>query len=102
IPIGLLFRNLPMVRKTNGHDLEHFAQQMADALPAKPCVVLSDDPYRLTLLRAFHEKTAGHEQNLLLDTTALPFAAYHRHLYLREPQFRELLLKTEAMPPFIA
>ncbi len=79
-PLALVYRNLPQIRLTNGRMLSQYAALVAQGLPAKPAVVLSDDPRRLFLVELAAAKTAKLKDCLFLDTTSLKWPDYHRFL----------------------
>jgi tetratricopeptide (TPR) repeat protein len=88
-PAALVYRNLPQIRITNGPVLKHFAALMAEALPPKRSVLLSDDPRRLMLLHAYAVRSGRGEEDLFLDTAALASPDYHRFLAKKYPQVWE-------------
>jgi tetratricopeptide (TPR) repeat protein len=78
-PVGLTLKNLPNVRATNGPVLAQYAAALTEGLPSRT-VVLSDDPQRLFIARAWLARTGRLKDMMLLDTRALSWPAYHRHL----------------------
>jgi tetratricopeptide (TPR) repeat protein len=88
-PAALVYRNLPQIRITNGPVLKHFAALMAEALPPKRAVLLSDDPRRLMLLHAYAVRSGRGEEDLFLDTAALASPDYHRFLAKKYPRVWE-------------
>jgi tetratricopeptide (TPR) repeat protein len=88
-PAALVYRNLPQIRITNGPVLKHFAALMAEALPPKRAVLLSDDPRRLMLLHAYAAQSGRGEEDLFLDTAALALPDYHRFLTKKYPRVWE-------------
>ncbi len=89
IPALLLWRNLGDIRSTIGPSLHEFARQLYSDIPAGKCVVLSDDPVHLLLLRA---ETIGHrveKEPILLETSLLASRQYQtamsRHFGARWP-----------------
>ncbi|HOX56315.1 MAG TPA: tetratricopeptide repeat protein [Candidatus Paceibacterota bacterium] len=90
LPPGILiYRNLPQIRATNGPMLKHYTAQMAEALPAKHAVLLSDDPRRLYLLHAYTALSKKDRDYLFLDTSSLVYPDYHRFLKRQYPQVWE-------------
>jgi tetratricopeptide (TPR) repeat protein len=63
---------------TGSPELKRYAKILAESLPAKGAVVLSDDPTRLAALETALGRRA--RQYILLDTGLLPQSAYHRDL----------------------
>src|SRR5213078_4343118 len=49
LPAGLLYKNVPVIRASDGSVLRNFARSIARGLPAFGTVVLSDDPLVLSL-----------------------------------------------------
>lgn len=82
---GLVYKNLDAIRVTNGPHLERFAGWLAEALPPEPTLVLSDDPVRLTVLRAALVRDMRAPQCVPVHVTALPQPAYRRHLARQYP-----------------
>lgn len=85
VPACLLNRNLPQIYTTNGSMLRNYAELVAKDVPVPNSVVLSDDPFRLMLLKSVW--TQKHEQNqgLLLDTRSLANPFYQRFLAKQYP-----------------
>ena len=88
-PVALVYRNLPQIRISNGPMLKQFAALMAEALPPKRAVLLSDDPRRLLLLQAYAAQSSRGKRDLFLDTTELALPDYHRFLAKKYPQVWE-------------
>ena len=86
IPAGLIYKNLPQIRTTNGTALKQYAALLAEGLPAKGGVLLSDDPVRLVALQSWLAEAGRDKDFLLLDTHALTFPGYHRYLHEKYPQ----------------
>ncbi len=85
-PVALVYRNLPQLRVSHGPMLKQFAALMAEALPPKRAVLLSDDPRRLLLLHAYAAQSRRGEKDLFLDTAELALPDYHRFLAKQYPQ----------------
>jgi hypothetical protein len=89
IPAGLIYRNLPHIRASTRPYLSQLgvlqAQTLKEVAP-RGAVVLSDDPFRLFALDAALRRSGGGQHYVLVDTTSLPWPAYHRHLSERYPQ----------------
>jgi tetratricopeptide (TPR) repeat protein len=62
--------------------MHHYAAALAESLPEKSAVVLSDDPLRLHAVGAVLGRAAT-ETHLLIDTTSLGDPAYHTFLRKR-------------------
>jgi tetratricopeptide (TPR) repeat protein len=89
VPCALLYRNLPQIRVANGPLLKQFATLLAQPLPKKGAVLLSDDSRRLMLLEAYGAQTGRGKQDLFLDTSTLALPEYHRFLKKQYPQIWE-------------
>jgi tetratricopeptide (TPR) repeat protein len=86
-PLALISRNLSQIRTTNGPMLNHFAGLMAQSLPPHHVVVMSDDPRRSYLLRAYAARSG--KEYLFLDSGSLVWPEYHRFLKKKYPQVWE-------------
>lgn len=80
VPIGLLSLNLPRIRIANSRILADFAQRLAQGLPEKAAVILSDDPRRLVLLQTWLAGKPGSGSRIFLHTGSLPIPDYHAYL----------------------
>ncbi len=85
VPIGLVYRNLPQIRVTNGPMVKQFASAMAEGLP-KSGVLYSDDPRRLQIIRAWLARTGRDGDFILLDTQSLAWPGYRRYVQKTYPQ----------------
>ncbi len=83
VPVALAWKNFPVIQAINSDASRKLATSMAETLPTGKTVVLSDDSTRLYLLQAAFTKSGKPTQNLLLDTSLLPFPEYHRNLQRR-------------------
>ena len=89
VPVGLVKKNLPQIRRGNAPDLASFGLLAAQSLPPQGAVVLSDDPlYRLYALQAALAQSGDAQKHVLVDTASLAQPAYHRYLARRYPQQR--------------
>ena len=88
-PAALIYRNLAQIRITNGPMLRHFAALLAQGLPSKRVVLLSEDSRRLLLLHAYAAQTGKGKEDLFLDTAALVSPDYHRFLKKKYPRVWE-------------
>jgi len=77
---ALVCRNLPLIRQNNGQVLREYASLLTQTLPAKPAILLSDDPRRLWLARAVLARQSGGPKHLPVDTRLLVSPNYHRTL----------------------
>ncbi len=81
---GLVYRNLPQIRITNGSIYKDFAGLSKQNLPAANVLVLSDDPRRSFLIDATQQK--GPHAPLFLDTALLKDPTYHSYLLKSHPE----------------
>ncbi len=70
VPAGLIYKNLPQIRLSNGATLRNFATQLTQNLPAK-AVVLSDDPMRLLLAKSWLARDGNPSDRIFLNTQNL-------------------------------
>ncbi len=84
VPVGLLLKNLPQIRTTNGPILQDFAAAVGSGLPRNG-VLLCDDSRRLIITQAWLARQGRSGDFLPIDTTALSWPYYHRYLYGRYP-----------------
>ena len=89
VPLALICRNLRQIRTTNGPMLNEYAALMAQGLPSRDAVLLSDDPARAYLLQAYIAQTGKGKENLILDTSSLRWPQYHRFLKKKYPRVWE-------------
>jgi tetratricopeptide (TPR) repeat protein len=85
-PAALVYRNLSQIRITNGPILKEFAALLAQGVPSKRVVLLSDDARRLLLLQAYAARARKDKEDLFLDTSALVWPGYHRFLKKQYPR----------------
>jgi tetratricopeptide (TPR) repeat protein len=85
VPVGLVWRNLPQIRITNGPAMSQFAAWQTEHLPGRG-VVLSDDAIRLFVAEAWLTRVGEADKYLFLDTQLLPISAYHDFQQKRYPE----------------
>ncbi len=98
-PVGLLLKNLPQIRTTNGPILRDYAAALAEGLP-KSGILLSDDARRLLVMRAWLARTGRLKDFVMLDTQALVWPAYHRLLRQWYPDKWEATADAKRERPF--
>src|SRR5262249_9123253 len=79
--VGLLYRNIPQIRLSNGPTFKEFASLTYRNLPKTNTVLLSDDRARLLLLEAYGSQTGQSSNILFLDTASFEIPEYHRFLH---------------------
>lgn len=80
VPATLLYRNLPALQQQNGGALSHLAAQLLSPLPAKPALIITDNPVLQALLDAQIRRTPNAPRHLIVNSSRAPEAAYRRHL----------------------
>jgi tetratricopeptide (TPR) repeat protein len=79
-PAGLIYKNLPEIRRTNGSALNQYASQLAESLPAH-AVILSDDPLRLVLAEAALNRSGKDHGLIAINTQSMKWPKYHNYLH---------------------
>ena len=82
---GLIYKNVPQIRETNGDTFKKFAAFAAENLPRTGGIVLSDDPRRLIFVQAALTKSGRAKDFVLVDTQFLPAPTYHSFLHQKSP-----------------
>ncbi|MGD0615309.1 MAG: tetratricopeptide repeat protein, partial [Verrucomicrobiota bacterium] len=83
VPLGLVCKNLPQVRVTNGSALKEYASLLVQKLPTHAVVLCDsesaqiDYPQKLWLVEAWLARIGKTRDYMLLDTLALQVSAYH-------------------------
>ncbi len=83
-PLGLLYKNVPSIKFSNGPMLQNFASMLTEKLPANG-VVLSDNPGPLLVARFWAAHNGKADNYLFLDTHALKSLAYYRFQTRQHP-----------------
>ncbi|HXE42404.1 MAG TPA: hypothetical protein VN516_05205, partial [Candidatus Baltobacteraceae bacterium] len=86
IATGLIYRNAPQIKTTNGDTLWRYAAMLKDKLPQAGGYLLSDDSQRLALVEAALERDGRGKIFVPLDTQSLSVPAYHRFLHKKFPK----------------
>ncbi len=86
VPLGLLVKNLGVIRLTNGSATREFAKAKTESLPTKGAIVLSDDDLTLRLVDATLRGQGRDKEFVLLQTRVLPYKVYHQHLLKNYPK----------------
>ena len=99
--IGLVFKNLQTIRANNSPVLREYASQMASSLPAKACVVISDEERHALLVRAYLAEQADAPKHIFLVSQSLSYVILQRHLFEQykaafPPQWGEFLAQQGA------
>ena len=71
---------------------------MAKSLPAKPAVVLADDPTRLYLAMGASQSLGLPDQYIFIESRSLVHREYLRYLADRYPAFRKEMKDPDGLP----
>ncbi|MGP8199817.1 MAG: tetratricopeptide repeat protein [Limisphaerales bacterium] len=93
-PCRLFYQNFSHIRAGRNNVLADYARELIQELPAKPAVILVDEPVRLYLLEAAFRREGKPNKNIMIDTASLPHREYIAYLLSRYPE-----LKKETTPP---
>jgi tetratricopeptide (TPR) repeat protein len=75
VPAGLIYKNYPRIKITNGDALTHFASRLTQNLPER-AVVLSDDSTKLFLAESWMARSSKAQDCIFLNTQLVPAPAY--------------------------
>ena len=93
----LLWKNLGEINTTNGPAIQEFARELYEDLPAGKSVVLSEEAWRLLLLRAELVAHRHDREVILVDTPSLPVPQYHEFMAGQFPTRWPAVLATNGM-----
>jgi len=79
--VGLIYRNVPLIKISNDDTLHQFAKLTEEKLPHTGGYLLSDDIYRLFLVRSVLIEDGRGNEFVPLDTGSLMIPAYHHFLH---------------------
>jgi len=87
-PVALVWRNLSQIRITNGPMLSQYAALLAQGLPPRGAVLLSDDTRRSFLLQSWAAQKGKMKDYLFVESAggpggSLTYPEYHRYLKRR-------------------
>jgi tetratricopeptide (TPR) repeat protein len=83
-PLGLLYKNIPQIKITNGPMLRDYASLLTENLPPNG-VILSDNSGSLLLAQTSLARTGKGSNYVFLDTRALKVAGYYRFQTRQHP-----------------
>lgn len=75
-PLGLLFRNLPLIRVINGDQFGVFSEMVVRNLPQEKALILADDAYSALLVRSQLAKEGLNRDYVLVDMSSLGIPFY--------------------------
>jgi tetratricopeptide (TPR) repeat protein len=93
-PCRLFYENIFHINAGKSNVLADFSSETIQDLPAKPVIILGDDPVRLYLLEAAFRREGKPNKNILIETGSLPYREYIAYLVSRYPE-----LKKTTVPP---
>jgi tetratricopeptide (TPR) repeat protein len=96
--LGLLAKNVPAIKATNGPHLDRYARLAASVLPPEGAVLLSEDPTRLALLQAALAREGKSGRYMPVEANSLAFEPYRAWLRRNYPNSWPER-KVEAPPP---
>jgi tetratricopeptide (TPR) repeat protein len=79
--VGLIYRNVPLIKISNDDTLYQFAKLTEEKLPHTGGYMLSDDTYRLFLVHSALVQDGRGNEFIPLDTESLMIPAYHHFLH---------------------
>jgi len=80
VPAALLVKNWNGIRIQNGPVLDDMARVLVEPLPARPAVIVTDNPILESLANAHFSRTPGSPAHLVFNTRRAADASYRRHL----------------------
>lgn len=86
VPAGLLFKNAPEIKITNGPALQQYATCLTENLPPR-AVVLADGGVQLLLAQEWLARTGKATNYIFLDTQVLRYPLYHQVQAKKHPGF---------------
>ncbi len=98
-PLGLLYKNIPQIRVTNGPAWMRYASAMTENLPPH-AILLSDDTQILLLAQAWLARERKAADYVFLETFSLKFPVYHRFQKEKHPDLWPPLTKDMSRDDF--
>jgi tetratricopeptide (TPR) repeat protein len=100
-PCALAVQNGARVLAGNNPALLDLSRESLRELPAKPSIVLTDDPLRGYLLQAEYAREGKVNKNIMLDTSCMQHREYFAYLVGHYPELKKLTVSTDKLPPII-
>ena len=88
-PCWLLYENIPHIKAAQTPALRDLAAEIIRDLPAKPAIILSDDPERLELLEAAYRRSGQSNPHFLIETGAMLHREYIAYLLSHYPALKK-------------
>ena len=86
LPAGLVYKNLPLIRASDGSLFRELTRLITRGWSAHDVIALSDEPFILSLTQHRVQQAGTAEEPILADTRLLPSAAYQESLHKRFPR----------------
>jgi tetratricopeptide (TPR) repeat protein len=102
LPVLLFWWDYPHIRDYNNPVVAQFGIEMAKSLPARPAIVLADDPYRLYLAMGAARRLGLTNQYTFIESRELIHREYLRYLADRYPSFRGDIKSPDRLPDEIS
>ncbi|HEX3890318.1 MAG TPA: tetratricopeptide repeat protein [Verrucomicrobiae bacterium] len=83
---GLIYKNAPIIRDSNGGTFQKYTALVDENLPRNGGILLCDDPRRLFLTQASLARQGRAKDFVPLETASLKYPAYHKFLHAKFPQ----------------
>ena len=96
---GLVYRNLPQIRETNGDTFKQYASFAEEKLPPTGGILLADDTFRLFLVQAALVRDGRVKDFALLDTHSLFSPPYIRFLHDQFPKIWPAMMSPKEVKP---
>lgn len=101
-PVWLAYKNAPRIQTVNRNYLKDYAVSLAQALPAKGAVILSDDHARLMLVKAaFQELGKSTADNVFVETDSMAYGQYLGYLAKLSQPAQNAIGTVSNLPPVI-
>jgi tetratricopeptide (TPR) repeat protein len=88
-PGWLFYKSVVHINAGRSSALADYSAEMIRDLPAKPLIILSDDPTRLYLLDAAFKRAGKPNNNIMIETGSLPYREYISYLVSRYPELKK-------------
>jgi len=98
LPVLLFWRDYPRIQDLNGPGVTQFGNEMANSLPAKPAIVMADDPSRLYLAMGAARRLGLANQYTFIESRELVHREYIRYLADHYPSFRTNIVGPDRLP----
>lgn len=101
-PSWLFYKSVVHINAGKSNVLADYSAEIMRDLPAKPVLVLSDDPNRLYLLDAAYQRAGKPNNNIMIETGSLPYREYISYLVSRYPDVKKLTPDPARFPHVMA